>query len=117
MIYGPDDNIISQKLPVDFILHTTDMVMFFDFKNKYNNVNLLTNFCEFKTKDKYGKKWSAAIKWTGSITEDFNHMYQSDENSNFSYQCQFRCELFFYEVLDTKYKFLEDITFNLDSEG
>lgn len=103
-----EDRILSQRLPLDFTLHTTDMVLFFDFKNQYNNVNLLTNFCEFRTMDKYGDKWTAAIKW-GSITEDFNHQYQPDDNSNFSYQCNFRCELFFYEVFDEHYNFLKEI--------
>jgi hypothetical protein len=43
-------------------------------------------------------------------------MYQPDDNSNFSYQCQFRCELYFYEVFDMKYKFLEDISATLMSQ-
>lgn len=103
-----EDRIMSHKVPIDFTLRTPDMVMFFDFKNKYNNVNILTNFCEFKTSDKYGSRWTAAVKW-GGITEDFNHMYQQDDNSNFSYQCQFRCELYFYEVLDDRYEFLNEI--------
>jgi hypothetical protein len=103
---------MSHRVPIDFTLRTPDMVMFFDFKNKYNNLNILTNFCEFKTSDKYGSRWSAAVKW-GSITEDFNHMYQQDDNSNFSYQCQFRCELYFYEVLDDRYEFLKEIELNL----
>lgn len=107
-----EDRIMSHRVPIDFTLRTPDMVMFFDFKNKYNNVNILTNFCEFKTSDKYGSRWSAAVKW-GSITEDFNHMYQQDDNSNFSYQCQFRCELYFYEVLDDRYEFLKEIEINL----
>lgn len=107
-----EDRIMSHRVPIDFTLRTPDMVMFFDFKNKYNNVDILTNFCEFKTSDKYGGRWSAAIKW-GSITEDFNHMYQQDDNSNFSYQCQFRCELHFYEVLDDRYEFLKEIEINL----
>lgn len=110
-----ENRIISQKIPIDFVLHTPDMVMFFDFKNKYNNVDLLTNFCEFKTMDKYGKKWIAAIKW-GSITEDFNHQYQPDDNSNFAYQCNFRCELFFYEVFDEHYYFLKEIIHKLESK-
>lgn len=110
-----DDRVLSQKLPIDFTMHTTDMVLFFDFKNKFNNVDLLSNFCEFKTMDKYGKKWTATIKW-GSITEDFNHQYQPDDNSNFSYQCNFRCELFFYEVFDEHYYFLKEILINLGLE-
>ena len=111
-----DDRVLSHKQPVEFNFSTPDMVMFFDFKNKYNNVNLLTNFCEFKTTDKYGKRWTAAIKW-GQITEEFNHTYAMDNNSNFANQCQFRCELFFYEVFDSRYDFINDIILNLNSEG
>ena len=110
-----DDKVIYQKLPIEFTLRATDMRLFFDFKNKYNNVDLLTNLCEFKTYDKYGDRWTAAVKW-GGITEDFNHLYQSDDNSNFSYQCQFRAELWFTEVIDDRYEFLEEITYNIDSE-
>lgn len=109
-----DRNILHHKQPVEFIFSTPDMVMFFDFKNKYNNVDLLTNFCEFYTTDKYGKKWCAAIKW-GQITEDFSHTYSMDNNSNFANQCQFRCELYFYEVIDDSYEFMKEITYNLEN--
>ena len=111
-----EDTIISQRQPVEFTLRTPDMVMFFDFKNKYNNLDILTNFCEFKTADRYGDRWTAAIKWQ-QITEDFNHTYQSDDNSNFSYQCQFRCELYFYEMLDERYLLLQEIAWNLDNSS
>jgi len=111
-----EETVMSHRQPVEFTLRTPDMVMFFDFKNKYNNLDILTNFCEFKTGDKYGDRWTSAIKWQG-ITEDFNHIYQQDDNANFSYQCQFRCELYFYEVLDTKYGFLKDIEINLETES
>ena len=102
------DRVMQHRVPIQFTLRTPDTPMFFDFKNKYNNVNLLTNLCEFKTSDRYGQRWSCGVKW-GQITEDFNHMYQSDDNSNFSNQCQFSAELFFYEVLDDRYNFVEEI--------
>ena len=115
--YGDEErNIMQHKQPVEFIFSTPDMVMFFDFKNKYNNVDLLTNFCEFKTTDKYGNRWTAAIKW-GQITEEFNHIYAMDNNSNFANQCQFRCELYFYEVLDERFEFLNEVIYNLESVG
>lgn len=110
-----DEKLLQHKQPVEFNFSTPDMVMFFDFKNKYNNVNLLTNFCEFKTTDKYGKRWTAAIKW-GQITEEFNHTYTMDNNSNFANQCQFRCELYFYEVLDDRYEFMNEVIMNLEVE-
>ena len=108
------DRVMQHRLPVEFTLRTPDTPMFFDFKNKYNNVDLLTNLCEFKTSDRYGERWTAAVKW-GQITEDFNHQYQSDDNSNFSNQCQFRAELYFYEVLDDRYQFLEEINVILNA--
>lgn len=112
--YDEDDKVIQQKVPIDFTLRTTNMLLYYDFKNKYNNVDFLTNFCSFKVMDKYGKDWSCAIKW-GGISEDFNHIYQPDDNSNFSFQCQFRCELYFYEVIDERHEFLQEILLELDT--
>jgi hypothetical protein len=107
-----NSRVISYKLPIMFTLRATDMVLFFDFKNKYINVDLLTNFTEFKTGDRYGERITAAVKW-GQLTEDFNHLYQLDDNANFSFQCQFSCELYFYEIFDSRYKFLEEINLKL----
>lgn len=109
-----DDRVIQQRLPIEFTLRTPDTPLFFDFKNKYNNLDLLTNLCEFKTTDRYGERWTASIKW-GQITEDFNHQYQADDNSNFANQCQFRAELYFYEVFDDRYAFLEEINTILEA--
>jgi len=109
-----ESRVVSYKLPIMFTLRATDMPLYFDFKSKYINVDLLTNFTEFKTGDRYGERITAAVKW-GQLTEDFNHLYQLDDNSNFSYQCQFSCELYFYEVFDTRYKFLKDIQLTLDN--
>lgn len=110
-----DRYIIQRKQPIEFVLHTTDMILYHDFKNKYSNVNLVTNLTEFKTTDRYGDRWTAAAKWS-PITEEFNQIYQPDDNSNFAFQCQFRCELYFYEVLDTRYEFLEEIIYRLELE-
>ena len=100
---------------MEFTLHTPDMILYHDFKNKYRNVNLVTNFTEFYTTDRYGDRWNAAVKWS-PITEEFNQVYQPDDNSNFALQCQFRCELFFCEALDTRYEFLEEIVYRLEAE-
>lgn len=108
--------IMCHSLFVDFTLSTPDMVLYFDFKNRYNNVDLLTNYAEFKTKDKYGTDWTAAIKW-GPITEEFNHTYGQDNNANFANQCNFRAELYFYEVYDANYSYIEEIVTDLKHLG
>lgn len=109
-----EDKLLQHKVPIDFSLRTTNMLLYYDFKNKYNNVDILTNFCSFPVLDKYGKSWLCAVKW-GGITEDFNHMYQQDDNSNFSYQCSFRCELYFYEVIDDRHEFLQEILYTIEN--
>lgn len=108
-------NIVKHRQPIDFSLHTTDMVLYHDFKTKYNNVDLVTNFTQFTTPDKLGERYTAAVKW-GPITEDFNHIYGQDDNSNYSLQCQFRCELFFYEVLDRRFEFIQEIVTRLGEQ-
>lgn len=107
--------IMSYKQSIDFALHTPDIVLYHDFKNKYTNVNLLTNFVEFKTADRYGEKWTSSVRWF-NITEELSSNYQQDDNSNFAHQCQFRCEINFYEVLDSRYEFLKEIATELDIE-
>jgi hypothetical protein len=114
-----DSGVLSHRVPIDFEFRTPNMQMFYDFKNKFNNVDLLSNFCEFKTTDRYGSRWTASVKW-GRIGEDFSHMYEADGNSNFSFQCQFQCELYFYEVYDKAYEFTKEILLDLsgtDIEG
>lgn len=107
-----NDTVMQHRVPIDFEFRCTNMQQFYDFKNRFNNVDLISNFCEFKTTDRYGTRWTAAIKW-GRIGEDFNHTYEQDNNSNFSYQCQFSCELYFYEVYDMSTEFIKDIYLEL----
>jgi hypothetical protein len=108
-----DNGVLAHRVPVDFELHCTNMQMFYDFKNKYNNVDLLTNMCEFRVTDRYGERWTASVKW-GPITEDFSQQYNSDSNSNFSYQCSFRAELFFNEVYDRLNALIQTIYYELE---
>lgn len=107
--------ILNHRVPVEFELRCDNTQLFFDFKNKYNNVDFLTNFCEMTTMDRYGDLWVSAIKW-GRISEDFSQLYESDSNSNFSFQCQFSCELFFYEAYDDRLSFVEEINIELANE-
>lgn len=114
---GKDDqlseNIAAHRLMVEFEFRCgNNTQMFFDFKNRYSNVDLLTNRCEFTTMDRYGSLWSFAVKW-GRITEDFSQMYEQDNNQNFSLSCQFSAELYFYEVYDTSTQFIKEVIIEL----
>lgn len=112
-MYRDESNqVTSKRLNIEFELRTNNTQLFFDFKNRYINVDLLTNFCEMTTMDKYGDLWTSAIKW-GRITEDFSQMYEQDNNQNFSLSCQFNAELFFYEAYDTNIGFIKEILLEL----
>lgn len=111
-----NNEIMSRKVGVEFELRCDNTQLFFDFKNKYTNVNLLTNFVEMSTMDKYGDLWVSAIKW-GRVTEDFSQMYDQDSNQNFSLSCQFSAELHFYEVFDNSSEFIKEISLELSTEG
>lgn len=113
MYRDPQDGITNKRLLVEFELRTSNTQLFFDFKNKYINVDLLTNFCEMTTMDKYGDLWTSSIKW-GRITEDFNQMYEQDNNQNFSLSCQFTAELFFYEAYDSTVDLIRDINVEIE---
>lgn len=108
------ENVLSKKCPIYFEFRTINAQMFYDFKNKFTNVNLVSDLVEYRTTDKYGCRWTSAVKW-GKITEDFNHLYEMDSNSNYSYQCSFTCELYFYEAYDTTVEFIEEINLELET--
>ena len=114
--YDGDNSVLSHKIAVEFELRCDNTQLFFDFKNKFNNVDLLTNFCEMSTMDKYGDLWVSAIKW-GRITEDFSQLYDSDSNSNFSFSCQFSCELYFYEAFDDRVDFIKEINYEIENDS
>ena len=107
--------VLHHRISVEFELRCDNTQLFFDFKNRYNNVDFLTNFCEMTTMDRYGDLWVSAIKW-GRVTEDFSQLYEADSNSNFSLQCQFSCELYFYEAYDDKHRFIEEIIYEIDND-
>lgn len=115
MYSDPHCQITNHRLPVELELHTTNTQLFFDFKNRYQNVDFLTNFCEMTTMDRYGDLWTSAIKW-GRLSEDFSQTYESDNNSNFALSAQFTCELYFYEAYDDRFGFIEEINTEITTE-
>ena len=110
-----DSGVLHHRVPVDFEFRCTNMQMFYDFKNRYNNVDFLSGLTEFVTPDRYGEPWTAAVRW-GQITEDFSHNYVPDGNSNFSYQASFRAELFFTEVYDRIGELIKEVSLELETK-
>ena len=110
------NKLLNHRLPVEFELRCDNAQLFFDFKNRYNNVDFITNFCEMSVMDKYGDLWVSAIKW-GRVSDDFSHTYDTDGNSNFSYQCQFSCEIYFYEMFDSIGELIDEINLEITNDN
>lgn len=90
---------VQHKATIDFELTFPDLVMYSDFKTRYQNVDLVSNFTEFYTEDKLGVKWISSIKWN-PISTDFEQDYAQDNQGNVSFKASFSAELYYYVVYD-----------------
>jgi hypothetical protein len=90
---------IQKMAKIDFTFNTPNMIMFFDIRNRYQNLDYISNIGEFHTKDKFGNQWVSAIKWE-EMPADYSPEYAQDSKGNFSYECKFSCELHYYVVYD-----------------
>lgn len=93
---------VEHRSTVDFRLSTPDLVLFNDFRNRYQNLDLITNFTEFYTLDKLGRRWISSVEWT-PIDTSFNQDYSQDEQGNVGNETSFQANITHYTVFDEKY--------------
>jgi len=99
----PGRYLTGQSDKIEFKLSTPDMVIFNDFKHKYQNMELLTNFMEFYTRDKLGFDWISNVFWD-PIDVTFNQDYTQDELGNVSFETPFYATINYYVVEDQKFE-------------
>jgi hypothetical protein len=92
-----------QSAHIDFKLSTPDLVIYNDFINRYQNLDLLTNFTEFYTEDKLGRNWISSIWWS-PIDTSFNQDYAVDEQNNVAHEAGFSCDVNYQIVYDQRYR-------------
>jgi len=100
--YYPLNDIFRQVDHCDFELTTPNMVIFNDFKNRYQNIDFLTNWTTFNTLDKIGREWSSSITWQ-PISTDFNQDYEQDSQGNIAMRASFSADITHYTVYDKTY--------------
>jgi hypothetical protein len=90
---------VQHRTNIEFELTTPNFVMYNDFKTRYQNLDLVSNFTEFYTNDKYSVRWISTAKW-GEIESNFNQEYDQDQQGNFAFHAAFSVELYYYVVFD-----------------
>jgi hypothetical protein len=103
---------IRNHTTIDFELTTPDLVLLNDFKIKYQNLDVLTNFVEFYTKDSRGLEWISSLKW-GPLPTDFEQDYSTDSQGNSAYKINFSTELEYYTVYNEEFNIIQSIIANL----
>lgn len=82
-----------------------------DFRNRYQNLDLLSNFTEFYTEDKRGDNWVGSVFWS-PITTDWTADFSQDNQGNSGVTCNFSCEIEYYVVYDRYYTMIREIIAN-----
>jgi len=96
---------MQYKAHVDFTFGTPDLSLYHDFKVRYQNLDLITNYTEFYTLDKLGRSWVSNIEWS-NLDASFNQDYATDEHNNIAFSTSFSADIHYYIVYDeTFYRF------------
>lgn len=103
---------VSKVDRVEFKLSTPDLSIYNDFKTRYQNLDILSNFTEFYTNDKLGRSWISNVNWQPADTS-FQQDYQQDENGNIAFELSFSCELGYYTVYDETYYNIQEMILSI----
>jgi hypothetical protein len=100
--YGPFRDVVRHKTTIEFEGSFLNQVVFEDFRTRYQDVRLLTDFTTFYVETKHGKKILASLKWS-QINTDWNPDYNVDNQGNSGIPCTFNVELRYYVIYDRAY--------------
>lgn len=107
---------VQHKSLIEIEVSFPDLILFNDFKTRYQNVDLFTNFTEFYTTDKLGNNWLSCLKWN-PINTDFNQDYTQDSQGNLAFQAMLTAELHYYVVYDETFISIRDTIVELIAES
>lgn len=99
---------VQAQSTIEFEFTFLDMIMYEDFRTRYQNVDLLSNFTEFYTVDKNNDSWIANVKWS-ELPTDFTQDFSQDNQGNNAYSFTITAEVHHYIVYDKLYKSIQTI--------
>jgi hypothetical protein len=106
---------VQHRSQIEIEVSFPDLILFNDFKTKYQNFELFTNFTEFYTTDRLGNEWLSCLKWN-QINTDFTQDYNQDSIGNLGFQATITAELHYYVVYDETFINIRNIISDLISE-
>lgn len=111
---------VKHKSIIEFELSASSLVVCNDFKTRYQNYDLVSDFTEFYTTDSHGVNWISSVNW-GEITTNYTQDFETDQTGAIASTAQFSCELNYYVVFDDTYprirKIITDIVDGVATVG
>lgn len=99
---------VKHKSVIEFELSASSLVICNDFKTRYQNYDLVSDFTEFYTTDAHGVNWISCVNW-GEITTNYTQDFETDQTGAIASTAQFSCELNYYVVFDDTYPRIKSI--------
>jgi len=99
---------VKHRTLIDFELSASSFILCNDFKTRYQNYDLISNFTEFYTTDSHGKPWISNVSW-GEISTTYTQDFETDQTGAVASTAQFSCELNYYVVFDDTYPRIKKI--------
>lgn len=104
---------VKHKSIIELEASIVDLILLNDFRVKYQNLDFLSNFLTFTTKDRLGRDWLSNVNWSEFPTE-FNQDFSQDLNGNSAFPFNLTAELYHYVVYDVYYNHINSLLVNLD---
>ena len=89
------------ELPMEFRVNLTAISSILDFRNRYNNLELLSNLTSIEISDYRNNTHRISVEWellSGGNIGDKEAI--TDSNSNYSFQINFNCKILYNMILD-----------------
>jgi hypothetical protein len=96
------NKLIMATVPVEWKIKTTSISKAFDIKNKYMNLNLISNLTSIIIKDYNNNDLRIAIEWELVSGQLGDKSTINDEENNYSHQVSFNCTIHFPILMGNK---------------
>lgn len=100
---------VQKTSTISFELSCSDLKVLDDFKVRYQNLDLLSNFTMFNTTDSLGRIWLSNVMWS-PIPTDFNQeLMEQDSQAYTAHRIEFTATISYYEVYDETYHRISEV--------
>lgn len=107
---------VKHRTLIDFELSASSFILCNDFKTRYQNYDLISDFTEFYTTDSHGVPWVSSVSW-GEISTTYTQDFETDQTGSVASTAQFSCELNYYVVFDDTYPKIKKIITDIVGGG